>query len=306
MNNTLATIIPDIFKAVFIDKEDDQHQLSSTFSYKGKSFMYVREHVSEFSNKDLMCVLILYDLNMNYKDHGNDYKNNFMHQKRIRKAYRYIAQVVKSEQADAYGYLDYTPPTTTKKSEFDVKNLIKSDGFFAKQPPYVGSGGTKKRRGSKNSNSKKKIVSDTYSCCSCDDSSSDYEYAAVNKKTSTETTLKDLLKDKKYKCSEKVVDDGLDKIDGLEKEEEKVDGDNSNINLVNSIAKMIKDTSAVGKDKSLTKNEQFDKYGQLFGQYFKNLMNDGIAGKDIEINEKKEIPIEEEDCCYYEDKAVVI
>lgn len=71
------------FNLVFVEKEDDDHKLSLDFQYKGHNFNYIKENYQEFELDDLNSILILYDIGMNYKDHGTVFFSNVTHKQRV-------------------------------------------------------------------------------------------------------------------------------------------------------------------------------------------------------------------------------
>ncbi len=71
------------FNLVFIEKEDDDHILSSNFQYRGHDFNYIKENYQEFELDDLISILILYDIGMNYKDHGTVFFSNVSHKRKV-------------------------------------------------------------------------------------------------------------------------------------------------------------------------------------------------------------------------------
>jgi hypothetical protein len=100
-NTTNNNMAYEIFKLVFIDKEDDQHQLSPTFSYKGKSFAYIRDNYDMYTPRELSDILMLYDLCMNYKDWGTKYKADYKHRGRVGRARIYLEDLIGNIKLDS-------------------------------------------------------------------------------------------------------------------------------------------------------------------------------------------------------------
>ncbi len=84
-------VLQTAFNLVFVEKEDDDHKLSSDFQYKGHTFNYIKENYQEFELDDLSSILILYDIGMNYKDHGTVFFSNVSHKQKVYSVSSHIA-----------------------------------------------------------------------------------------------------------------------------------------------------------------------------------------------------------------------
>ena len=96
-------ILYTCFDQVFIEKEDDNHKLSSSFHYKDKDFQYIKSHSHEFDLAQLCNILLIYDLAMNYKNYGNAFYSEYRHQKRVSFVYSHIRNKLHQDNNSGIG-----------------------------------------------------------------------------------------------------------------------------------------------------------------------------------------------------------
>lgn len=236
-NNFLNLIIPDIFKLVFIDREDDNHKLTTAFSYKGKSFYYIKMHVNEYTTQELMSILLLYDLGMNYKDHSNNSSGKYLHKDRVHKAYKYLSQTINHSGSinNSYEY---------NFNEFDTSYLI--DKKEIKYPILHSIE-------SQTNTIDNKIIQPITMSDLLKNTEKKTEYISDLEPIQS-ITMNDLLK----------------KNTNTEKKTEYISDPNL---MVDKFGKYYKNILEINKDYTIPQDQKYDKLGNLFGEYFKEFSN---------------------------------
>lgn len=133
--------INQVFRSVFVNKEDAMHVLDEHFNYKGKGYNYILSHSTDYKPEELLQILVLYDLMMNYKNIGSLLHSEYIHKNRVRDAYGYISSLV-SPSAFCATQLNVAPLMKTYKVNShktyanDPINLNTSK-YMCSSPPMV-------------------------------------------------------------------------------------------------------------------------------------------------------------------------
>jgi hypothetical protein len=98
INNTSRNILLSVFKKVDPNGLDDIntmhfYSVSTNFEYQGNDFDQIVGNMDNYCFIDIQQILILYDLNMNYKNTGTQYYYNARHSNKVKDAITYLSSL---------------------------------------------------------------------------------------------------------------------------------------------------------------------------------------------------------------------
>lgn len=250
----------DAFNLVFIDKEDATHKINPSFKYKGKDFNYVKAHHKDYSPKELLEILQIYNIAMDYKNHGGPLSTFYVHQQRVVDASHIIRDYMMNLQNDDdffnSGYFSGgVMPTMNNLGKY--KPLAKP---IHPMPPL-------------------KKAETGYFCSGSHESPEPQTYTYAPQVSHTKVNLDDYFKESAGKLNDFDIGEALDSVDDIDNKMDEditdymVSKNDQQDELQNSINKLfssvynkygIEDTDGVG-----------DQISTAVGGVFKKITNNG-------------------------------